>query len=157
MATKQELSTKPSGEAIPPAAQPASQDVPGFPLMDLWAKMDRAVHDFAEVWQMPTLTRNMWDMAPFWTPMWSRGDVNVCFEVAETDDAVELSAELPGLEEKDVELTDSEIEEYYNNNEPQFTEPEKVRVGRIYIPYEGKEMRSSYRPNCRASRKRTWS
>ncbi len=40
---------------------------------------------------------------------------------------------------KDVELSDAEIEEYYNNNEPQFTEPEKVRVSRIYIPYEGKE------------------
>ncbi|HEX9741440.1 MAG TPA: Hsp20/alpha crystallin family protein [Nitrospiraceae bacterium] len=101
MATKQELSEKSSGAATPPAAQ----DVPGFPLMDLWARMDRAVHDFADVWQMPTLSRGLWDMAPYWTPLWSRGDVNVRFDVAETEDAVELSAELPGIEEKDVDLT----------------------------------------------------
>ena len=38
-----------------------------------------------------------------------------------------------------VELSDTEIEKYYKDNRSRFTEPEKVRVSRIYIPYENKD------------------
>jgi len=40
---------------------------------------------------------------------------------------------------KEVELSDSEIEAYYRNNQPQFQSPEKTKVSRIYLPFAGKD------------------
>lgn len=40
---------------------------------------------------------------------------------------------------KEIKLEDSEIEKYYKNNLSQFKEPERVKVSRIYFPFENKE------------------
>jgi len=40
---------------------------------------------------------------------------------------------------KEIELTDSEIESYYKANLAQFQVPERLRVSRIYLPFEGKD------------------
>ena len=40
---------------------------------------------------------------------------------------------------KEFELTDSEIEDYYQDNLNQFTDPEQTKVSRIYLPFEEKE------------------
>lgn len=37
---------------------------------------------------------------------------------------------------KEVSVKDAEIEKYYRDNTAQFQEPEKVRVGRIWLPFE---------------------
>lgn len=42
------------------------------------------------------------------------------------------------LKEK-VELSDAEIEDYYNDNEARFMEPEKTKASRIYLPFDGEE------------------
>lgn len=86
-------------------APPASGGVASHPLLALRAQMDRLFDDFASDWRLPSLTRGLWDRDPGQTSLWSRGAVDVRFDVAESDDAIEMSAELPGIEEKDVELT----------------------------------------------------
>jgi peptidyl-prolyl cis-trans isomerase D len=40
---------------------------------------------------------------------------------------------------KDVQVAESEVEKYYQDNQTQFQEPEKVRVSRIHLPYAGQD------------------
>ncbi|MBM3293310.1 MAG: hypothetical protein FJY82_02170 [Candidatus Aminicenantes bacterium] len=40
---------------------------------------------------------------------------------------------------KEVELSDSEIEKYYKDNAAQFQIPERIKVSRIWLPFEGRE------------------
>jgi peptidyl-prolyl cis-trans isomerase D len=40
---------------------------------------------------------------------------------------------------KDVKITDSEVEKYYRSNIGQFKDPEKIKVGRIYLPFTEKD------------------
>ncbi|MHA1601256.1 MAG: Hsp20/alpha crystallin family protein [Alphaproteobacteria bacterium] len=101
MASKVEVSKKEKGKAT----VPAYGDFANHPLLALRSQMDRLFDEFAGDWRLPNLTRNFWDIESSPASLWSRGDVDVCFEVTESDDAIELSAELPGIDEKDVELT----------------------------------------------------
>jgi peptidyl-prolyl cis-trans isomerase D len=41
--------------------------------------------------------------------------------------------------EKEVQVSEPDIEKYYRDNIDQFKEPEKVRVSRIYLPFAGKD------------------
>lgn len=77
----------------------------GHPLLALREQMDRLFDEFVSDWRLPSLTRDLGIFEPFQTPLWSRGLVDVRFDVSETDDAIEIAAELPGIDEKDVELT----------------------------------------------------
>jgi HSP20 family protein len=81
------------------------RDFSEHPLLSLRQQMDRLFDDFASDWRMPTLTRDLLDWEPFQMPAVKRGLIDVKFDVAETDKAVEMTAELPGLDEKDIELT----------------------------------------------------
>jgi len=101
MATKVEVSKAAKGGGAPPAAQ----DFSSHPLQALRQQMDRLFDNFVSDWRLPSLSRPIWDLEPLGTSLWSRGAVHLRFEVSETDDAIELSAELPGIDEKDVELT----------------------------------------------------
>lgn len=101
MATKVDVRKPSKGEGAPPAAR----DYASHPLLALREQMERLFDEFANDWRLPTISRGLWDLGPRGTPMWSRGAVDVRFDVADTDNALELSAELPGIEEKDVELT----------------------------------------------------
>lgn len=43
-----------------------------------------------------------------WPSLWTEretGVISPCFEVSETDDAIQVTAELPGMDEKDIEVT----------------------------------------------------
>jgi HSP20 family protein len=66
--------------------------------MDLRRQIDRLFDSFAGGFHLPSLG------APFGAPALRGGAVAVRFDVSESDDAIEVSAELPGLEEKDVEV-----------------------------------------------------
>jgi HSP20 family protein len=101
MATKIDVSKTAKGES----AVPAYREFASHPLQALRAQMDHLFDNFASDWRLPTLPRNLWELEPSQTSLWDRGAVDVRFEVAESDDAIELSAELPGIDEKDVELT----------------------------------------------------
>lgn len=87
------------------AAPPAAPELVKHPLVTLREQMDRVFDEFMGDWRLPSLTRDFWDFEPFPAPLSRRGMVDVRFDVSESDDAVELTAELPGIDEKDIELT----------------------------------------------------
>ena len=101
MTTKLDVSRTAKGND----ALPAFRDFADHPLLALRAQMDRLFDNFVSDWRLPSLTHSLWDLEPSQTPPWSRGVIDPRFDVAETDDAIEMSAELPGIDEKDVELT----------------------------------------------------
>jgi HSP20 family protein len=74
------------------------------PLLTLRDQMDRLFDDFTSDWRLPSLGRELFEWEPFQVPLWSRGVVDVRFDLSETDEALEMTAELPGIDEKDVEL-----------------------------------------------------
>ncbi len=98
------------------AAAAGKPAVPGretamHPYGELRRQMDRLLDDFLHGW--PAAGRPFGslplDFARLAEPLGaSRGSsnlINVHFDVSESEDAVEITAELPGIEESDVELT----------------------------------------------------
>jgi HSP20 family protein len=85
-------------------ATPAKRESLAHPLLTLRDQMDRLFDEFASDWRLPSLRRELFEWEPFRTPLWTRGVVDVRFDVSETDEALEMTAELPGIDEKDVEL-----------------------------------------------------
>ena len=75
------------------------------PFLALRDQMDRLFDDFLSDWRPPSLGRGLMDMEPFSAPPWQRGLVDVKFDVSDSDDAIEVAAELPGIDEKDIDLT----------------------------------------------------
>lgn len=70
----------------------------GGSLMDLRRQMDHLFDNFTSAWHLPASE-----------PMsalraWPESSIAVRFEVSESDDAFEISVELPGMEENDVEV-----------------------------------------------------
>ncbi len=83
---------------------PSRREHTAHPLLSLRDQMDRLFDDFASDWRLPSLGRELFEWEPFRMPSWTRGVVDVRFDLSETDDALEITAELPGIDEKDVEL-----------------------------------------------------
>ncbi|MDH3475310.1 MAG: Hsp20/alpha crystallin family protein [Rhodospirillales bacterium] len=81
------------------APAPAGEDWFNTSFTDLRRQMDRLFDSFAGGWHLPSIG------APLAMPRWAEGTIAVQFDVSETDDSYEISAELPGLEEKDVEVS----------------------------------------------------
>ena len=79
------------------------------PLVELRRRMDDLFDDVTAGWRIPSLRHEPWRLDPFADlPSLSRvrGDlVDVKFDVSESEDAIEISAELPGMDEGDVELS----------------------------------------------------
>jgi len=73
------------------------------PFDDLRREIDRLFEDFGGQWRSP-LSRSFLDVQPFWQrePAWTAAAPAV--DVAETDKSYEITAELPGLDEKNVEV-----------------------------------------------------
>ena len=86
------------GKAEVKAPVPAGGDWFDTSFTELRRQMDRVFDSFAGGFQLPSLG------APFDLPAPRIGAVAVRFDVSESDDAIEVSAELPGLDEKDVEV-----------------------------------------------------
>ncbi len=89
--------TKP-GKAGAKAPVPAGGDWFDTSFMELRRQMDRLFDSFVGGAHLPSLG------APFDLPALRGGAVPVRFDVSEGDDAIEVSAELPGLDEQDVEV-----------------------------------------------------
>lgn len=76
----------------------------GSSLLDLRNQMDRMFDEFMSGWRSP-LSRDLFAMTPFQAPAIGEGMIDVHFDVSESDEGLELTAELPGIEEKDVEIS----------------------------------------------------
>lgn len=100
MAKPVEISKEKKGKAAPAAPREAVK----HPLITLREQMDRLFDDFMGDWRLPSPARELWDFETFPATLWRRGVVDVRFDVSESDQSVELTAELPGIDEKDIEV-----------------------------------------------------
>jgi len=82
------------------AGEPASVLQAWQPFTSLRREMDRLFEDFEREWGWP---RSMFSIEPFWRreATWATAPA---VDVAETDKAYEITAEVPGLAEKDLEV-----------------------------------------------------
>lgn len=83
----------------------ARAEAGAHPFLALRDQMDRLFDEFMGGWRMPSPSRELFRFEPFQMPAWGRSMVDVRFDVSETDDAVEMTAELPGIDEKDIDLS----------------------------------------------------
>ncbi len=106
MATKDV--TKKSAKSGPKATESGLESV-FAPLLDLRHRIDDLFDDFTEGWRLPSVRRHPWSpdtLADFPSLSTLQGDLaDIKFDVADSDDAIEISAELPGMDEKDVDLS----------------------------------------------------
>ncbi len=102
MATKQVSKSTGNKKAPPPA--PTAEEWPFAPFMDLRKRMDQLFDDYMRGWpRFPPLARDLWEAEPF--AGMRHGMLDVRFDISESDAALDVSAELPGMEEKDIEVT----------------------------------------------------
>jgi HSP20 family protein len=81
----------------------AAAPAPWRPFENLRREIDRLFEDFdGGVWRS-RLARPLFDVQPFW-PRESGWATSPAVDVAETDKAYEITAELPGLDEKNIEV-----------------------------------------------------
>lgn len=85
------------------AERPAPSVAEWHPFESLRREIDRLFDDFRPgSWRSPVV-RTLFDVEPFWRNgvSWSKAPA---VDVAETDKAYELTAELPGMDENNIEL-----------------------------------------------------
>lgn len=87
------------------AGTPAPASAGRHPLTSLRDEMDRLFDSFASSFGTFPLGRRMFDLEPLHRIHKSLGVAAPAVDVAEHDGAYEITAELPGMDEKDVELT----------------------------------------------------
>src|SRR5665811_322362 len=93
---------------IPVKIQERAADVPsttqtGAPFLSLRREMDRLFDDFGRgFWQLPT-RRSIFDIEPMWQPE-ATWEATPAVDIAESEKAYELTAELPGMDEKNIEV-----------------------------------------------------
>lgn len=79
------------------------------PLAELRHQMDNLFDDFMDHWKMPDLWRrpeSLGQFADFPSLLKLQGDLlDVKFDVSDDGDAMEIKAEMPGIDEKDLELS----------------------------------------------------
>jgi HSP20 family protein len=85
-----------------PAKEPSALEA-WQPLDRLRREVDRLFEDFDRgFWRSP-FRRSVFDIEPLWRREWTWGAVPAV-DIAEKDKAYELTAELPGIDEKDIEV-----------------------------------------------------
>jgi len=72
------------------------------PLESLRRQVDRLFEDFDRGWRMP-FSRSGFDIEPFWRRELSFAGMPAV-DIIEKDDAFEITAELPGMEEKNIQI-----------------------------------------------------
>ena len=92
-------------------AAPTNLDSPAT-LGDMHRALDHMFEDLKSDWKWPTLFRDWSKFENFATPPLLGGDrngfINVKFDVNETDDAIKITAELPGVSSEDMDISISD-------------------------------------------------
>ena len=88
-------------EAAPPPAARVS------PLETLRNEIDRLFDDFPSGFLRSPFRRPAFDVEPFWRREWAVGAIPAV-DIVEKDKAYEVTAELPGMDEKSIEVKFSE-------------------------------------------------
>jgi HSP20 family protein len=103
---KNSVSKTGTAEAKAPAV--AEGDWFDASFMEMRRQMDRLFDSFAGGWHLPSIAAPFaapFAAPPFTAPHLGGGTVSLRFDVSESDDALEVSAELPGMDEKDIEVS----------------------------------------------------
>ena len=91
-----------SATKLPVKSQPIGSHIQRAPLTSLRREIDRLFNDFDDGFWQTSFRRSIFDYLPFGrlqTP------VNVlAVDIAEKDNAYEITAEIPGMDEKDIEV-----------------------------------------------------
>lgn len=85
-----------------PSARPAP---PEHPFVELRRRMDQLFDDVAGGWPSRSLFGLPGMPESALSPRLAGDMIDVRFEVSEADDALEITAEVPGIEEQDIEVT----------------------------------------------------
>jgi HSP20 family protein len=86
-----------------PAGKEGRVPTPFRPFASLRREMDRLFDDFEwGSWRLPS-PRSLFDVEPFWRGETGWGKVPAV-DIAETDKSYEITADLPGMDEKDIEV-----------------------------------------------------
>jgi HSP20 family protein len=85
------------------AAESTSALQTRHPFQTLRSEIDRLFEDFGRGFWAAPFRRSVFDLEPFWEPELNWAAVPAV-DIAESDKAYELTAELPGMEEKDIEV-----------------------------------------------------
>ena len=72
------------------------------PLENLRRQVDRLFEDFDRGWRLP-FSRSSFEIEPFWRRELSFAGMPAV-DIVEKDDAFEITAELPGMDEKNIEI-----------------------------------------------------
>jgi HSP20 family protein len=83
--------------------EPASAVEPWWPIDNLRREIDRVFDDFDGGFWRSTFRRPLLSVAPFWRRELRGPDVPAV-DVTESDKAYEITAELPGMDEKNIEV-----------------------------------------------------
>lgn len=87
----------------PKAAEGSTAMQTWHPFESLRREVDRLFEDFdRDFWRFPA-RRSMFDMAPFWRRELGWGGAPAV-DIVEKDNAYEIKAEMPGMDEKDIEI-----------------------------------------------------
>jgi len=100
-----QVQSKPPAEAKPSAPPATQRDRPPFDR--LRAEIDRVFEDFGRGGWPATFFGRSFDAEPFWRREFSLSGVPAV-DIAEKDGVYEITAELPGLDEKDIDVQLSE-------------------------------------------------
>ena len=96
-ATKLPVKTEEKASTLGPALQA------WWPSESLRREVDRLFDDFGRgFWSLP-FRRSTFAVEPFWRREWAWG-AEPAVDIAESDKAYEITAELPGMDEKTIEL-----------------------------------------------------
>jgi HSP20 family protein len=82
----------------------APAPAPFRPFEGLRREVDRLIEDFGNGFFRAPAIRSAFSVEPFWRGEMSLGATAPAVNVAETDDAYEITAELPGLDEKNIDV-----------------------------------------------------
>jgi HSP20 family protein len=105
----EELAMAENVTKIPVKVQQKAANLPSTtqawaPFLGLRREMDRLFDDFGQgFWRLPT-PRSLFDLEPFWGSE-VKWEATPAVDIAESEKAYELTAELPGMDEKNIEVT----------------------------------------------------
>ena len=90
-----------------PTAAPATKTADWQPFEALRNQVDRLFHDFQTGFLQAPTYRSLLDIEPFWRRDFGL-DLTPAMDIVEKDKAFEVTAELPGLDVKDIDIQLSE-------------------------------------------------
>jgi HSP20 family protein len=103
----EEIMAEPAGKVTVKSGAPApapSASRPRHPFESLRSEIDRVFEDFGRGFGQFPFGRSSFALEPFWRAETSIGAALPAVDVVEKADGFQITAELPGLDEKDVEV-----------------------------------------------------